>query len=96
MSNANAPWIYDTDSNKTFMVFPDDESMTVICRGIKDENHARQIAALPEAFEALRRLHDARGHTTHRPAGGKAYDAVVIPRELYDSLVTEALLAKLA
>ncbi len=46
--------------------------------------NARLIAAAPDLLLALRALDDARGHTWHKPAGQKGYDAVVIPRETFD------------
>lgn len=47
-----------------------------------------------ELVAALRALDGERRHTMHKPAGRKAYDAVVMPREIFDAN-TSAILARL-
>jgi hypothetical protein len=51
----DGPWIYDTDSATTFMVFPDveDEEGGVVCRGIRNEADARLLAGSKEMAEQL-------------------------------------------
>lgn len=44
-------WEVDTDSGKTFMVC--DGPDTVVCRGIRKEEVAKRIAALPRLERAL-------------------------------------------
>ncbi len=50
--------------------------------------NARLIAAAPDLLLALRALDDARGHTWHKPAGQKGFDAVVMTRETFDRAVS--------
>ena len=39
---------------------------------------------------ALKLLADSKGHTMHKPAGQKAYAAVVIPREIFEAAMRMA------
>lgn len=47
--------------------------------------NAALFAAAPDLLAALQSLDAARGHTFHKPAGGRGYDAVVIPRDVFDA-----------
>lgn len=51
------------------------------------EANARLIAAAPDLLAALESLDAARGHTFHKPAGQKGFDAVVIPRDIFDAAI---------
>jgi hypothetical protein len=51
------------------------------------EANARLIAAAPKMLAALKALAEARGHTMHKPAGEKAYSAVVIERAIFDAAI---------
>jgi hypothetical protein len=52
-----------------------------------DRATAGELPSLPNALAALRGLNEARGHTMHKPAGQRAYEAVVIRRGTFDALL---------
>ncbi len=87
MSTTPGPWrVWGEVAPEVFPVAGG--ARIALCSSADD---ARLIAAAPELLAALQKLDAERGHTFHKPAGAKGYEAVVIPRELFDSIVTAAI-----
>ncbi len=85
MKHTHGPWTAHDDG----LVTAGPRSLHIAQTAIVGMGHAsaanaRLIAAAPDLLLALLALDDARGHTFHKPAGQKGYDAVVIPRETFD------------
>jgi hypothetical protein len=54
------PWLMDTDTRDSFMVYPenDESGETVVCRGIKRAADAVAIRAMPDLLAALQGAFD--------------------------------------